>query len=83
MGGIYSERGVGEGKARFCNLSAWYVAPQFRKSSLSLLMAMLAQRNYTFTNLTPSETAAQVMKACGLNRSNCTSCCAAHGFTAP
>jgi len=65
LGAIYSERLVGERLERFCNLSSWYTIPQFRNFSLKLLMALLAQRGYTFTNLTPSEQVVQVMKACG------------------
>lgn len=65
LGGIYSERLVGERLERFCNLSAWYTIPQFRKFSLKLLTAMVAQQGYTFTNFTPSEQVARVMKACG------------------
>jgi hypothetical protein len=65
LGAIYSERLVGGRLERFCNLSSWYTIPQFRNFSLKLLMAVLAQRGYTFTNLTPSEQVVQVLKAYG------------------
>ena len=65
LGAIYSERSLGERLERFCNMSSWYTIPQFRKSSLDLLKALLAQQGYTFTNFTPSTQVIQVMKACG------------------
>lgn len=65
LGAIYSERLMGGHLERFCNLSSWYILPQYRNLSLKLLMALLTQRGYTFTNLTPSERVVQVMKACG------------------
>jgi hypothetical protein len=55
LGTIYSERQLEQRVERFCNFTGWYVDPQFRHSSLKLLIAALAQRGYTFTNLTPAE----------------------------
>ena len=65
LGAIYSERLVRGRLERFCNLSSWYTMPQFRSRSVMLLMALLDQRGYTFTNLTPSEVVAQVGEAFG------------------
>jgi hypothetical protein len=65
LGAIYSERSSGEHLERFCNMSSWYTIPQFRKFSLDLLKALLAQQGYTFTNFTPSPRVIQVIKACG------------------
>src|ERR1035441_2161552 len=56
LGAIYSERLVGGRLERFCNLSSWYTIPQFRNFSLKLLMAVLAQRGYTFTNRSEEHT---------------------------
>lgn len=53
---LYSERMI-EGRLRnICNLGAWCVVPEHRANGLRLLRSLLRQRNYTFTDLTPSET---------------------------
>ena len=62
LGAIYSERQVEQRMERFCNFSGWYVDPQFRDSSLRLLITALAQRGYTFTNLTPAEHTFPILK---------------------
>ena len=62
LGAVYSERFVGARLERFCNLSSWYTIPQFRNSSLKLLVALLDQPGYTFINLTPSEGVVPMMK---------------------
>jgi hypothetical protein len=51
---FYSQRRFGERVERFCNLGAWCVRPQYRLHSLRMLKAMLAQEEYTFTDLSPS-----------------------------
>jgi len=68
LGAVYSERLVGGQAQRFCNLSSWYVMPEFRTSSIALLMALLGQRDCTFTNLAPSQIVTQVMKQCGFKQ---------------
>jgi len=65
LGAIYSERLVEGRVERFCNLSSWCIMPEFRASSVMLLTAALTQRGYTFTTLTPSQVATQVVKAFG------------------
>ena len=51
---FYSQRPI-EGKLeRFCNIAAWCVLPQYRAHGVRLLRAILMQRNYTFTDLSPS-----------------------------
>jgi acetoacetyl-CoA synthetase len=68
LGAVYSERLVGSQVQRFCNLTSWYVIPEFRTSSIALLMALLGQRDYTFTNLAPSQIVTQIMKQCGFKQ---------------
>ncbi|WP_456632952.1 hypothetical protein [Bradyrhizobium sp. USDA 10063] len=51
---FYSERKI-EGQAeRFCNLAAWCVLDEYRSRSVLLLNALLAQKGYHFTDLSPS-----------------------------
>lgn len=51
---FYSERDHGEGTVRICNLGAWCVREDYREHSLRLLRAMLAQKGFEFTDLSPS-----------------------------
>jgi hypothetical protein len=51
---FYSERMIDNRPRRICNLGAWCVAPEHRASGLRLLRALLRQRGYTFTDLSPS-----------------------------
>lgn len=51
---FYSRREV-DGRAEdFCNLGAWCVLEGYRSQGLRLLRAVLAQRGYHFTDLSPS-----------------------------
>lgn len=51
---FYSQREVEGRTERFCNLGAWCVLDEYRSHGLRLIRAMLAQRGYTFTDLSPS-----------------------------
>lgn len=50
----YSERDLGRGPERFCNLSAWCVLPEYRLHGVRLLKTLLAQPGYHFLDLSPS-----------------------------
>jgi hypothetical protein len=54
---IYSERLMAGRVERFCNVSAWYVMPDYRFHSIQLLVALLAQEGYHFTSFSANETA--------------------------
>jgi hypothetical protein len=68
LGAIYSERLVGEHVERFCNLSSWYVHPEFRSYSIALLMAVLKQPGYTFTDLSSNQAYIPVKSRCGFRQ---------------
>jgi hypothetical protein len=51
---LYSEREIGDRTERFCNLAAWCVVDEYRSFGLRLLNALLAQKGYSFTDLSPS-----------------------------
>jgi hypothetical protein len=57
---FYSERPIAERVERFCDLGTWFVLPSFRFYSLWLFMAMLAQEDYHFTSLSPSNAAVSI-----------------------
>jgi hypothetical protein len=49
----YAERTIDGKRERFCNLGAWAVLPAYRVHALRLLMALIRQDGYHFTDLTP------------------------------
>jgi hypothetical protein len=51
---FYSRRVIDGEPQDFCNLGAWCVDPEYRFQSLRLLQALLKQKGYTFTDLSPS-----------------------------
>src|SRR5664280_1489879 len=51
---FYSGRPLDGEIVRFCNLAAWCVLGDYRSHSLRLLSAILAQKGYEFTDLSPS-----------------------------
>ena len=51
---VYSERLIADQVEDFCNLGAWCVLEEYRSHGVRLLRAVLAQRAYTFTDLSPS-----------------------------
>jgi hypothetical protein len=51
---IYSTRVLDGVEERFCNLAGWCVTEEHRSEGLRLLRALLAQRGYTFVDLSPS-----------------------------
>ncbi|AKU18767.1 hypothetical protein VV02_08760 [Luteipulveratus mongoliensis] len=50
----YSERDVRGTTERFCNLGAWCVLEEHRFAGVRLLTSLLAQRDYHFTDMSPS-----------------------------
>ena len=51
---FYSRREIDGRPERFCNLAAWCVLDEHRSLGLRLLQALLAQKGYHFTDLSPS-----------------------------
>lgn len=51
---FYSERMIDDRFERFCNLAALCVLPDHRQHGFRLLRALLAQREFHFTDLSPS-----------------------------
>ncbi|MGP2493866.1 hypothetical protein ACTDI4_19830 [Mesorhizobium sp. PUT5] len=51
---FYADRVIDGRPERFCNVAAWCVAPAYRAHGVRLLTALLAQKDRTFTDLSPS-----------------------------
>ena len=60
-----SRRSVGGREERFCNLGSWCVLPGYRRHSLRLLRAALADRDCTYTDLTPRPEVVQINERLG------------------
>jgi hypothetical protein len=65
LGMLFSRREINGKAARFCNLHAWYVKPEYRVNSLLLMRPVLALTDHTITDFTPSERVCAVSKRLG------------------
>ena len=54
IGAIYSTQLVRGKLERFCNISSWCVLDSYRSQSMRLAMAIVSQKGYHFTDLTPT-----------------------------
>ncbi len=65
LGTIFSERVI-EGKTRICcNMTSWFVEPEFRKATLRLCAPILRMKGLLITNMSPSDLAIEVCKTLG------------------
>jgi acetoacetyl-CoA synthetase len=60
---IYADREINGRTERFCNLSSWYVQPEHRAKSLSLLTTVHRQGDLVFTNLTARPAVQKISQA--------------------
>lgn len=65
---VYSERDVDGAARRFCNLAAFCVRQEHRAQSLRLLRAVLGQKGYEFTDLSPSGNVVALNERMGFER---------------
>ena len=55
IGALFSIRNI-EGKQRqFCNISSWVVEPQYRSSSISLIVPFISLKETTLTTIAPTK----------------------------
>lgn len=60
---IYSEQPVKTGNTkRFCNPHSWCVLPDFRARSIDLVLALIRQKGYTFTMLSPNKDGIEIFR---------------------
>lgn len=64
LAAVYSEQIIEGRVERFANLAHWCVKPAFRKESLRLMKAMMAQKELTLTGFSPIREVAKIV--CGL-----------------
>lgn len=65
---FYSETGGPDRDRPVCNLAAWCVLDEFRRHSLRLVRAMVAQRDRELTDLSPSGTVVPLNERLGFRR---------------
>jgi acetoacetyl-CoA synthetase len=70
VGGVYSKRRINGKVGLVCNLSSWYVRPDYHGWGVPLLAAAVRDKTITFTALTPAPVTRQVLKAMGFNSIN-------------
>ena len=62
---ILSERTVGDRTVRLCNTSSWIVKQEYRAHSLALHAKIVADRNVTITNLSPTQQVLKLLQKLG------------------
>lgn len=62
IGAIYSEQMIRGQPEHFCNISSWCVLEDYRSQSMRLAMAVVLQKGYHFTDLTPTAVVADSLR---------------------
>lgn len=65
---IYSDQNIDGRTERFCNPHSWCVLSDYRNHSLGLALALIKQRGYHFTMLTPNPKVAEIFIRLGFKR---------------
>lgn len=67
LGTIYSERGSGDSRIRVCNLTSWYVRPEYRgpRFGLALLLAVMQRQDQVVTSLSPNQASGPIYRRFG------------------
>jgi fatty-acyl-CoA synthase len=70
LGAIYASRKIRGKTGVVCNLTSWYVLPQYRGRGVELLDAAIRKEHVTFTALTPAPAVILMLEAMGFARLN-------------
>jgi hypothetical protein len=65
LGAIYSDQTIDGKKQKFCNMTSWYVVDEHRGRGLALLLRVIEQEGFTFTNLSSSPAVEEVLLHAG------------------
>jgi acetoacetyl-CoA synthetase len=63
LGTVYARRQTAKGTSVVCNLTSWYIRPEYRGWGTALLAAALRDESITYTALTPGPASRKVFKA--------------------
>lgn len=58
IGAFYADRIIRGQKERFCNITSWCVLDSYRKYSMQLVINVIAQQGYHFTDFSPTKVVA-------------------------
>ena len=67
MGAVFSVRPLLGRMEKFCNPTSWIVLDEYRNASMLLLTPILALRDHTLVNLTPSDAGYQIFARLGFS----------------
>jgi acetoacetyl-CoA synthetase len=70
LGAIYARRRINGKTALVCNLTSWYVRPDYRGWGAPLLAAAVGDETIAYTALTPAPVTRRILKAIGFNSVN-------------
>jgi acetoacetyl-CoA synthetase len=70
LGTIYAWRKIRGKEGLVCNLTSWYIVPEYRGWGGALFAASVRNEHVTFTTLTPGSIARQMCEAMGFARLN-------------
>lgn len=62
IGAYYAQRQLHGRSERFCNITSWCVLDAHRQQSTRLVMALLAQKDFHFTNFSPTKVVGATLK---------------------
>lgn len=62
IGALYSSRYIKGVEEHFCNITSWCVLSEFRSQSMKLAMHVVSQKNYHFTDLSPSDVVVNALR---------------------
>ncbi len=70
VGAIYADRPLGEGIARFCNLTSWYMFKEYRGRGRGweVITDLVSDDAYTYTGLTSTDAVVRLFQGSGLFR---------------
>ncbi|HVZ51733.1 MAG TPA: hypothetical protein VG986_07190 [Pseudolabrys sp.] len=65
LGAIYSDQMVAGRLEKFCNMTSWYVVDEHRSRGLLLVLELIRQQGFTFTNLSASPEVEEILTRMG------------------
>lgn len=65
LGMIFSRRRINDKVEKFCNLTSWFVHPDYRSRAISMILPLQGMQGYTITDLTPAKNVYQIQKKLG------------------
>ena len=68
MGTIFSKRRIADRDEVYCNTSSWIVREEYRYASILLLKPILAMRDCTIVNWTPTDRAYEIFEKLGFRK---------------